>query len=309
MKKNAREIRAYNLDAALFRLHKEEGAPSDFGMDNSVELFEGGFGLYSTQNTKSRIGPIKSQYFRVSLVRSGHANFDIGIEKYHPAADSIVFGFPGQVFSLYDKSDDFLAYYMLFSEEFMPDSAFSTRENKETYPFLTYTGIQCFPLDPVEADEIERLIFRINEEIRRRKKDSGKIIQLHIQLILAYADRSYERQALHKEASGESSHGLLRRFIKLVEKHFLTQRKVSDYARMLNVNPDYLNRIIKAHSKKTAGELIDEMILTEAKAYLLQTELSNAEIAYLLEFADPSHFNRFFKKQTNCTPLQYRNRS
>ncbi len=309
MKKNRNEIREYHLDPTLFRLHKDEKIHSDFGMDHSNELVQGSFGLYSTVNTKNNIGPIKSQYYRISLVRAGRASFNIGIEGYQPVADSIVFGFPGQVFSLYDKSDDFLAYYMLFTEEFMSESALLLKSLNTPYPFFTYTGIQCFQLGPEEAIEIENLIFRINGEIKNRKSDIVRIIQLYLQLILIHAHRSYERQLLSKQETAVSGNALFRRFVKLVAKHFLTQRKVTEYARMLNINPDHLSRTIKSQSRKTAGELIDEMILTEAKAYLLQTELSNAEIAYRLEFSDPSHFNRFFKKQTNCTPLQYRNKS
>jgi AraC family transcriptional regulator, transcriptional activator of pobA len=55
--------------------------------------------------------------------------------------------------------------------------------------------------------------------------------------------------------------------------------------------------------------LIDEMILREAKAYLLHSDLSVSEIGYTLNFADPSHFNKFFKKLADCTPLQFRQKS
>ena len=84
---------------------------------------------------------------------------------------------------------------------------------------------------------------------------------------------------------------------------------MTDYAKMLLVSADHLNRIIKSNSDNTAHGLIDEMLLRETKAYLLHTELSIAEIAYKLEFSDPSHFNKFFKKLTDLTPLQFRNKS
>jgi AraC-like DNA-binding protein len=93
----------------------------------------------------------------------------------------------------------------------------------------------------------------------------------------------------------------------LVSQHFLTIRKVSDYAEMLHVSSDHLNRSIKSGSDKTAHELIDEMLLMEAKAYLLHTTHTIAEIAYKLDFSDPSHFNRFFKKYCELTPAEFRN--
>lgn len=305
MRRSTTDIKTYNLDASLYRLHKDETVRSDFGMDNSNELIEAGFALYSSANLKSSIGPIKTQYYRIGLVRSGTASFDIGIENYRPVHDSIVLGFPGQVFSLYDKSDDFFVYYMLFREEFMAESLL-LKDKREQYPFFTYSGVQSFQLSEELAGEVEDLILKINGEIKNRKADAGRMIQLYLQLILRHANRWYEQQLLAKEETATSGNALFRRFVRLVSQHFMTLRKVSDYANLLNISTDHLNRIIKSQSEKTAGELIDTMILTEAKAYLLHTELSNAEIAYRLDFSDPSHFNKFFKKLTDCTPVQYR---
>jgi transcriptional regulator GlxA family with amidase domain len=170
-------------------------------------------------------------------------------------------------------------------------------------------GVQSFNLNQEESCEIENFIMKINSEIKSKRADIIPVIQLYIQLILIQANRSYERLFSAKHVAPASGNAIFKKFIKLVNQHFLTVRKVTDYARMLHVSADHLNRVIKFHSQKTAHELIDEMILTEAKAHLLHTELSVAEIAYQLEFSDPSHFNKFFKKLTDYTPLQYRDRS
>ncbi|MFI5186945.1 MAG: helix-turn-helix domain-containing protein [Chitinophagales bacterium] len=302
------EIKKFNLDPAFYNLHKEGLTEADFGLDNSKELIGKGFGLYSTTNLKkSRIGPIKTQFFRIALIRAGNVNLDIGLETYYPIRDSIVFGFPGQVFSLYDQGDDFLAYYMLFTDEFIADSLL-LKNIKEQFPFLSYSGVQSFQLTREEACEIENFIMKINNEIKNKRNDIIPVIQLYIQLILIQANRSYEYQ-FSKQDALTGNNALFKKFIKLVNQHFLSVRKVADYAGMLHVSSDHLNRIIKFHSQKTAHELIDEMILTEAKAYLLHTELSIAEIAYKLDFSDPSHFNKFFKKLTDHTPLQYRSKT
>jgi hypothetical protein len=42
------DIKRITLDTSLLKLHKQGKKKSDFGMDNSKELLEGGFGLYST---------------------------------------------------------------------------------------------------------------------------------------------------------------------------------------------------------------------------------------------------------------------
>ena len=302
------EFKKYTLDTALHRLHKEAIDKAEFGMDNTSELLDDGFGLYSTINTKSSIGPIKTEYYRIAIVCSGSAAITIGLETFHPVRNSIIFGFPGQVFSLQEPTADFFAYYMLFSEAFITETIL-LKNYRNQFPFLNYSGVPCFPLSKEEGNEIENIILKMNDEVKARKANTSQAIKLYIQLIFITANRNYSHKILSKQGSGDNAAVLFSRFLKSVSEHFLTVKKVADYAAMLHVSADHLNRIIKSRSDKTAHELIEEMILREAKAYLLHSSLSIAEITYQLGFSDPSYFNKFFRKLAGTTPLQYRNRS
>lgn len=307
-KKVVTDIKKIDLNTSLYNLHKYGNGKSEFGMDNTSELLDGGFGLYSTIDLKKNIGPVRTEYFRISLTRKGCASFDIGLEKYRPHRNWILFGIPGQIFSLYDSSDDFLAYYMLFSEQFVADT-FLKLNKKQQLPFLTYSGQQCFEVDDNTATEIERIIFKMHEEIKAKKMDCIEVIRLYIQLILIHANRNYGTILLSNYGTSNTLQNLYHSYLKLVSRHFLSVRKVADYADMLHVSPDHLNRAIKSFSDNTAHEFIEEMILMEAKAYLLHSDMTISEIAYQLEFADPSHFNRFFKKRCDQTPLEFRRKS
>jgi len=308
MKKKSADIQDYKLDQSFHRVHKEGKVASGFGLDGTEELIQGGFGLYSSAGLKPKIGPIKSEFFRLGFGKQGSVHLDCGLESYFFQAQGMVFTFPGQVFSLHDKSEDFSAYYMLFTEEFIADSV-SLKNIREQFPFLNYAGIQYIQLDKKEAEEVEHFILKINEEIKQRKPDLKQAIQLYIHLILIQAHRSYERQQLGSKESGAVGNALLRNYKKLVGEHFIAKRNVSDYAAMLNISADHLSKTVRKQSGKTAHELIEEMLLMEAKALLLHTESSGAEIAWRLEFTDPSHFNKFFRKHTDLTPLQYREKS
>ncbi len=301
-------IKKIKLEPSLHRMHKRGPAKNDFGMDNSAELLEGGFGLYSSVNIRKNIGPVKAEFFRISLTRSGTVEMNIGLEKHLPKRDSIFFGFPGQLFSLRNASADFFTYYMLFTEKFISD-VFVKKITREKFPFLTYGGTQCFGLGEENAKEIESIILKMNEEVKARKTGYAEVIRSYIYLILLHANRDYSNLLLSKQPGYSPGQRLFNSFVKLVNQHFITERKVSAYADMLHVSPDHLNRVIKSNSDKTAGELIDEMLLTEAKAHLLHSKMSIAEIAYQLEFADPSHFNKFFKKLAGITPMIFRKQS
>ena len=72
------------------------------------------------------------------------------------------------------------------------------------------------------------------------------------------------------------------------------------------MTPDRLNDHVKRATGVTAGHLIRQRVLTEAKRQLVFTGQTIHEIAYDLAFSDPSHFARFFRKQTGTTPQDFR---
>jgi len=94
----------------------------------------------------------------------------------------------------------------------------------------------------------------------------------------------------------------------LVEEHFRRERLLAFYAEKLAMTPDRLNDHVKRATGVTAGHLIRQRVLTEAKRQLVFTNQAIQEIAYDLAFSDPSHFARFFRKQTGTTPQEFRER-
>jgi AraC family transcriptional activator of pobA len=93
---------------------------------------------------------------------------------------------------------------------------------------------------------------------------------------------------------------------RLIEEHFRKERLISFYAEKLAMTADRLNDHVKRATGVTAGHLIRQRVLTEAKRQLVFTTQAIHEIAYDLAFSDPSHFTRFFRKQTGTTPQAFR---
>jgi AraC family transcriptional activator of pobA len=93
---------------------------------------------------------------------------------------------------------------------------------------------------------------------------------------------------------------------KLMEEHFRGERLIGFYAEKLAMTADRLNDHVKRATGVTAGHLIRQRVLTEAKRQLVFTAQPIHDIAYELGFADHSHFARFFRKQTGTTPQDFR---
>jgi AraC family transcriptional activator of pobA len=94
----------------------------------------------------------------------------------------------------------------------------------------------------------------------------------------------------------------------LVDEYFRREHQLGFYAEKLGMTVDRLNDHVKRATGVTAGHLIRQRLLTEAKRQLVFTTQPIQDIAEELAFSDPSHFARFFRKQTGTTPHEFRDR-
>jgi AraC family transcriptional regulator, transcriptional activator of pobA len=92
----------------------------------------------------------------------------------------------------------------------------------------------------------------------------------------------------------------------LVDENFREQRQLNFYAEKLSITVDRLNDHVKRATGVTAGHLIRQRLLTEAKRQLVFTTQPIHDISKEFAFADQSHFARFFRKQTGTTPHEFR---
>jgi len=100
---------------------------------------------------------------------------------------------------------------------------------------------------------------------------------------------------------------LLRKFMQLIDNHYIDKRTVQEYADMLAVTANHLSQSVKQVSGKNALTFIAGRLAAEARSLIQYTDLEISEIAYQLNFSDPANFGKFFKKQTGLSPLQFRN--
>jgi len=91
-----------------------------------------------------------------------------------------------------------------------------------------------------------------------------------------------------------------------IDAHYSTRRLPRDYAELLYVSPNHLNALTQQVLGRSAGDLIRERVVLEAKRMLINSDRYVSEIAQLLRFEDNSYFVRFFKKHTGVTPEEFR---
>lgn len=93
-----------------------------------------------------------------------------------------------------------------------------------------------------------------------------------------------------------------RSIMNMVKPKFPT---IEEVAASLNLSVRSFQRKLKEYGK-TYKQLLDEVRLDLTKSYLKKPELSISEVAYLLDYSEPSAFIRSFKRWTGQTPSQYK---
>ena len=162
------------------------------------------------------------------------------------------------------------------------------------------------PLGDAERDRLSKLAAELHEEgfLARagyRIAMRGLLALIAVEVARLAAGRT-RAATLMLEPTGATVEALR----KLVEEHFHKERQLAFYADKLAMTVDRLNDHVKRATGVTAGHLIRQRVLTEAKRQLVFTSQPIHEIAYDLAFSDPSHFARFFRKQTGTTPHDFR---
>ncbi|MDF9829502.1 helix-turn-helix domain-containing protein [Parabacteroides sp. PF5-6] len=112
----------------------------------------------------------------------------------------------------------------------------------------------------------------------------------------------YKQTKNHRKSRPEE---LFDKFINILRKHCSTEHSIRFYADKLFVTSQYLSKVVKDVSGKTASAWIAEFVLLEAKALLIHTNLSIQEVGFNVGFADQSAFGKFFKKNTGITPKRF----
>ncbi len=160
--------------------------------------------------------------------------------------------------------------------------------------------------DAGEAKRLSALCAALDEEGSLAREG----YRLAMRALLALIAIEVVRLAASRARSGvvtlSSSDARIDELRRLIDEHFRKERLISFYAEKLAMTADRLNDHVKRSTGVTAGHLIRQRVLTEAKRQLVFTAQAIHEIAYDLAFSDPSHFTRFFRKQTGTTPQAFR---
>lgn len=193
----------------------------------------------------------------------------------------------------------------LFNREFY---CIADHDSEVSCNGILFFGTQDLPLISIPVEQQQRfcLLYDIFiEEFSTPDKIQGDMLQMLLKRLIIMSTRLAKEQLIVKELNNDQIE-VIRKFNFLVDIHYKTKRKVSDYAELLFKSPKTLSNLFSIYNQKSPQQIILDRLTLEAKRLIHFTDKQNQEIAYELGFNDPAHFSRFFKKMTQMTPSEYR---
>ncbi|WP_025761766.1 AraC family transcriptional regulator [Dyadobacter tibetensis] len=233
-------------------------------------------------------------YLEMIYLTEGAGKHHIDFHTFEVKPHSLFFVLPGQIHS-WELQEIPKGFVMMFQKDFLLDT--------KLYDWL----FQKFP-QPLQNGydlsnafaEFQYLLLQIEEENRLQNSHYLDVIQAYVLLLFNKLKR------LDPSPSGLVPSALIQSFFSLLNEQYANFREVQAFSDHLNVTAKTLNNACRKFLGKTTSDVISEKVVMEAKRRLLYSDDNLAEIAYELGFTDPSHFNKFFRKQTGVLPGLYR---
>ena len=245
--------------------------------------------------------PHKHSFYHLVYFTKGGGSQTIDFEYVAVKPHQIYFMIPGQVHN-WNFEGDVDGYIINFSAAFFQSFLLKAGYLDEL-PF--FSGIVSDSVIDIPAD-MQVTISRLFEELVTENEDQHLLKADMIRAILLKLLITVSRLGNKHQNVPTYNYTLLRNFQKLIEKNYTSLKLPKEYAELLFITPNHLNALCSAMLGIPAGEVIRNRIALEAKRLLIHKELSVAEIADKLNFADNSYFTKFFKKQAGLTPEEFR---
>ncbi|WP_336703426.1 AraC family transcriptional regulator [Chryseobacterium indologenes] len=251
-------------------------------------------------------------FYQISLKIGMNGKLKYGQQEYDFDEGTLFFISPNQIFRIeadLNMQENQSGWMLLIHPDFLWHTSLAKIINQ--YDFFDYSVNEALFLSKKEEITINGIIENIQQEYHSViDKFSQNIIISHIETLLNYSERFYERQFITRKTT---NHTILNRLEVMLDDYFNDNDLVSKrlptvqfVADHLGISPNYLSRMLRTLTGQSTQQFIHDKLIEKAKEKLSTTDLSVSEIAYELGFEHPQSFTKLFKNKTRLSPLEFR---
>jgi AraC-like DNA-binding protein len=251
--------------------------------------------------------PVRSDHFSIGLVIEGEVDLQINLVNYHIKKNNLVVIPFNAIHQFQKHNNEFIVIVVSFSHDFLGQARFGEK-HIPSFGFFSLQNNPCLLLQQEDADALHGVIkmLRKMEDPAYEHPFKTEIIHHGFNIFMFEVAALFKKYRPDEEVKKTRKEEILTSFVKLLFQHFREERGVQFYADALYITPKHLTKMVKEITNKTCGEMIDEIVIMEAKIMLDDLGLSVATVAEQLQFSDQFFFSKFFKKHTGITPSKYK---
>ena len=248
--------------------------------------------------------PCQIQCAVYAFMRKGTARATLNITQYDFRENDFIYVKPGSFFLVQECSEDAQLSYIVFSSSFVEKNSYGMR--RLSFPSQNYQPI--VKVNAEQADIIVQFSDLMEKAINSNPVMLSADRMVHIFNLIqhTYAEMGVSYEAEEHQAMDRKTE-IFKEYSNLVLQHYHEWHHVANYADAMHITVPHLCSTINSASGHTAGDIIVDAILMDAKAQLKVTSMPIKEIAAHLGFENVAFFNRFFKSHVGITPRVYRN--
>lgn len=251
----------------------------------------------------------RRSFYKISLMH-GDNIIHYADKSIELSGTSLMFFSPNVPYTFERMSDDRTGFFCIFTEAFFTERF---RGGLSELPMFSLGAKPVYALNSEQSDYVSGLFVKMLNEINSEYDFKYELIRNYVTELAYYALKTQPSENVYKHPDAKSR--ITSVFTELLERQFPIEtpaqrfalRSANDFAQRLSVHVNHLNRAIRETTGKTTTDHIAERLLSEAKSLLRHTDWNISEIGYCLGFEEATHFNNFFKKQTQQTPSSFRN--
>jgi len=260
-------------------------------LDNNIDI-----GYYDPPNMLLKSDLVMVDFYRISI----KINF-IDKTASNPKPITAIFFNSPELSTSWDIEPTYTGMYLHLSKKIIEENRYLFKT------YLDYGQHEALYLTEKEVQEISAIFGLMTKYYDSDKKQFGVLLS-YVNVLITLVEAYYSRQF---STNPKQYNRIVTDFQQSLKEYYNQPANqlpsVQYFADKLGLTSNYLGDIIKHFTHKSAIENIHEFVTNKAKEMLEnRSDLNNTEIAYELGFEYPNYFARFFKKQVNLTPKEYR---
>jgi AraC family transcriptional activator of pobA len=251
--------------------------------------------------------PFRPNDYSIVVILSGKVTYVLNLLCFYAEPNTVLIISPRTIVQILEMDTNLEMIVISFTVDFLRNN-FIDKNEFNAISFFASKEVANFK---IEKGDLEIFISLSRQLKKENRKPSlfpfrTEIIQYTFSTIIYRIAAQYRLACKRDPLQIKRKEELGLAFFNILNENFKLHKKVRYYSDAMFITPGHLTKLLKAVTGKTAGELINDAIIFEAKVLLSNSKLSISQISSDLNFIEQSIFGKFFKRQTGLSPSEYR---